>query len=93
MNTKLKQVLATPMKTILAVRAAFDYCDSAADLSKVIKKIPAKFGEFEVLAIFEDEGYFTIQNFFEKDGELKSQTVSYDFYRVKEDLYYDFRGR
>jgi hypothetical protein len=81
------------MKTILAVRAAFDFCENTEDIKKVIKKIPLKFGEFEILAIFEDENYFMIQNFFEKDGELKSQIVSYDFYNVKDDLYYDFGRR
>ena len=91
MNDKLRRVLEVPMKTILAVRAAFDYCDSVDDIRAVIRKIPPKFGEFEILAISEDEGYFIIQNFFEKDGELKSQQVSYDFYNVKEDLYYDIR--
>lgn len=93
MNAKLRQVLGTPMKTILAVRAAFDYCENVEDIRKVIKKIPPKFGEFEILVISEEEGYFVIQNFFEKDGETKSQTVSYDFYTIKEELYYDFRGR
>lgn len=93
MNAKLRQALTTPMKTILAVRAAFDYCENVEDIKEVIKKVPSKFGEFEILAIFEDEGYFMIQNFFEKGGETKSQTVSHDFYRVKEELYYDFRRR
>lgn len=93
MNEKLKQVISSPMKTILAVRAAFDYCENVEDIKKVIKKVPPKFGEFEILAIFEDENYFMIQNFFEKDGELKSQIVSYDFYNVKDDLYYDFGRR
>ena len=78
------------MRTILAVRAAFDYCDCVDDIRAVIRKIPPKFGEFEILVISEEEGYFIIQNFFEKDGETKSQTVSYDFYNVKEDLYYDY---
>ena len=91
MNDKLKRVLEVPMKTILAVRAAFDYCETVDDIREVIRKIPAKFGEFEILVISEEEGYFIIQNFFEKDGETKSQQVSYDFYNVKEDLYYDFR--
>jgi hypothetical protein len=93
MNAKLRQALTTPMRTILAVRAAFDYCENVEDIKEVIKKVPSKFGEFEILAIFEDEGYFMIQNFFEKGGETKSQTVSHDFYRVKEELYYDFRRR
>ena len=90
MNDKLKRVLEVPMKTILAVRAAFDYCETVEDIHKVIRTVPLKFGEFEILMISEKEGYFIIQNFFEKDGETKSQQVSYDFYNVKEDLYYDF---
>jgi hypothetical protein len=85
MNDKLKQVYARPMKTILDVRVCFDYCSDKADIEKVIKKIPAKFGKFEILLISEEEGYFMIQNFFEKNGELKSQTVTYDFYTGKED--------
>ena len=80
MNNELKRVLAVPMKTILDVRVCFDYCANMSDLEKVIRKIPDKFGEFEVLFASEAEGYFMIQNFFEKDGELKSQIVSYDFY-------------
>lgn len=91
MNEKLRQALAVPMKTILAVRACFDYCSTVEDIHKVINKIPSKFGEFEILLISEPEGYFMIQNFFEKDGETKSQIVSYDFYNVKEDYYYDCR--
>jgi hypothetical protein len=78
-----------PMKTILAVRVCFDYCENVDDIKKVIKKIPSKFGEFELLMAAEEEKYFMIQNFFEKDGELKSQIVTYDFYNAKEDLYYD----
>ena len=91
MHDKLRRVLDTPMKTILAVRAAFDYCETVDDIKEVLKKIPAKYGEFEILVISEEEGYFIIQNFFEKDGETKSQQVSYDFYNVKEDSYYDAR--
>ena len=90
MNQKLKQVITTPMRTILAVRACFDYCDCVDDIREVIRKIPPKYGEFEILLISESEGYFMIQNLFEKDGEIHSQVVSYDFYHVKEDLYYDF---
>jgi hypothetical protein len=37
----------------------------------------------------EEEGYFMIQNLFEKQNETKSQIVTYDFYNAKEDLYYD----
>ena len=90
MNDKLKRVLEAPMKTILAVRAAFDYCEGVEDIYEVIRKIPAKFGEFEISMINEEEGYFMIQNIFEKDGEDKAQIVAYDFYNVKEDLYYDY---
>ena len=84
MNKKLKEAITTPMRTILAVRACFDYCETVEDIREVIRKIPTKFGEFEILMISEKEGYFMIQNFFEKDGETKSQIVSYDFYQVKE---------
>lgn len=90
MNTKLRQAVTTPMRTILAVRACFDYCSTVDDIKEVIRKIPPKFGEFELLMVDEREGYFMIQNLFEKDGKLESQIVSYDFYSVKEDLYYDF---
>lgn len=90
MHDKLRRILDEPMKTILAVRAAFDYCGCIDDIKEVIRKIPSKFGEFEILVVSENEGYFIIQNFFEKDGDTKSQTVAYDFYRVKEERYYDF---
>ena len=53
MNDKLTRVLEVPMKTILAVRAAFDYCDGVEDIHEVIRKIPAKFGEFEISMINE----------------------------------------
>jgi hypothetical protein len=89
MNAKLDYVLSIPMKTILAVRVCFDYCENVDDIKKVIKKIPAKFGEFEILMASEEEGYFMIQNLFEKQNETKSQIVTYDFYNAKEDLYYD----
>jgi hypothetical protein len=91
MNKKLKQILETPMRTILAVRAAFDFCETVEDIHEVIKKVPAKFGEFQISTIDEKEGYFMIQNIFEKDGEDKAQVVAHDFYNVEEDLYYDFR--
>ena len=90
MNDKLKRVLEAPMRTILAVRAAFDYCETVEDIREVIKTVPPKFGEFEISLINEDEGYFMIQNLFEKDGETKAQVVAYDFYNIKEDSYYDF---
>lgn len=91
MNDKLKRAMLPPMRTILAVRACFDYCESIEDIHEVIRKIPTKFGEFEILMISEEEGFFIIQNFFEKDGETRSQTVSYDFYRECDDLYYDLK--
>jgi hypothetical protein len=90
MNAKLRQVITSPMRTILAVRAAFDYCENEEDIKEVIKKIPPKFGAFKLLTVYEDEHYFIIQNLFEKNGEMHSQVVSHDFYDVKEDYYYDF---
>jgi hypothetical protein len=78
------------MRTILAVRAAFDYCENVEDIEEVIKKVPPKFGAFKLLIVYEDEHYFIIQNLFEKNGEMHSQVVSHDFYDVKEDYYYDF---
>lgn len=90
MNQKLRQTITTPMRTILAVRACFDYCENVDDINQVIKKIPPKFGRFELLAVYEEEHYFQILNFFEKGGETYSQIVSHDFYDVKEDYYYDF---
>jgi hypothetical protein len=78
------------MRTILAVRAAFDYCETVEDIQEVIKKVPPKFGKFELLAVYEKENYFQIQNLFEKGGERYSQVVSHDFYNVKEDYYYDY---
>ena len=90
MNTKLQQILTSPMRTILAVRAAFDYCENVEDIESVIKKVPPKFGKFKLLHVYEEEHYFIIQNLFEKDGELHSQVVSHNFYDVKEDYYYDF---
>ena len=91
MNEKLQRVMQQPMRTILAVRACFDYCETVEDIQVVIQKIPAKFGKFNLLAAFEDEHYFMIQNLFEKNGQICSQVVSHDFYKAKEDdLYYDF---
>jgi hypothetical protein len=90
MNAKLRQAITSPMRTILAVRACFDYCENEEDINQVIKKIPPKFGKFELLTVFEKENYFQIQNLFEKGGEIHSQIVSHDFYNVKEDYYYDF---
>jgi hypothetical protein len=90
MNVKLERALTTPMRTILAVRACFDFCETIEDVKEVIKKIPLKFGEFEVNLVNEEEKYFLIQNLFDKDGETKSQIVAYDFYNIKEDYYYDY---
>ena len=90
MNDKLKRVLEVPMKTILAVRAAFDHCETVEDIHKVIRTVPPKFGEFELLMVDEKEGCFMIQNLIKGKAETKSQIVTYDFYNVKEDLYYDF---
>ena len=90
MHDKLQRILALPMRDTLDVRACFDFCQTVDDIREVIKKIPTELGDFELLMIDEREGYFMIQNFFEKDGKLESQIVSYDFYSVKEDLYYDF---
>ena len=39
MNQKLRQAITTPMRTILAVRACFDYCENVEDVNQVIKKI------------------------------------------------------
>ena len=84
MNQKLTEALATPMRTILAVRACFDLCENVEDAKEVVKKIPPKFGEFRILMYAVNEGYFTVQNLFEKDGETKSQIIAYDFYTAKE---------
>jgi hypothetical protein len=93
MNKRLQQVITSPMKTILAVRAAFDFCATEEDIREVIKKIPPKFGEFELLMISEEEGSFMIQNLIKKPGVTTSQIVSYDFYNEKEDLYYDYERK
>lgn len=93
MHLKLQQLLALPPKDTLDTRAYFDFCSTVEDIREVIRQIPSELGEFELLMVDEREGYFMIQNFFEKDGKLDSQIVSYDFYSVKEDLYYDFGRR
>ena len=90
MNDKLRKAMQPPLRTILAVRACFDYCETVEDINLVIKKIPAKFGEFRLLTVFEEEHYFIIQNLFEKKGEIHTQLISHDFYDVKEDYYYDY---
>lgn len=88
MNEKLRQAMSVQKRTILDIRVCFDYCANLSDINAVIKSIPPKFGEFKVLAVFEDEGYFMIQNLFEKKGEIKSQVVSYDFYTSNKTCYY-----
>lgn len=93
MHDKLRRLLALPMRDDLDVRACFDFCQTVDDIREVIRKIPPELGEFELLMIDEREGYFMVQNFFEKDGKLESQKVSYDFYNIKDDLYYDFSRR
>ena len=50
MNAKLRQTITTPMRTILAVRASFDYCENVEDIEEVIRKIPPKFGKFKLQA-------------------------------------------
>lgn len=90
MNTKLRQSITTPMRTILAVRTCFEYCSTLEDVQKVIRKIPPKYGEFRISKVSEDAGYFIIQNIFEKYGELHVQQETYKFYKVKEDYYYDY---
>lgn len=84
MNKKLGQALDAPIRTLLAVRVCFDYCDCLDDIDKVIKKIPSKFGKFKLLSVYENERYFVIQNFFEKDEEIHSQVVTHHFYNIKE---------
>ena len=36
MNDKLKRAMLPPMRTILAVRACFDYCESIEDIHEVL---------------------------------------------------------
>ena len=93
MNTKLKQAVTTPMRTILAVRNCFEYCETLEDVQKVIKKIPPKYGAFEISAGSEEAGYFLIQNFFEKYGETHVQQETYKFYKAKEEYCYDHRRK
>lgn len=84
MNEKLSEALATPMHTILAVRACFNCCENEEDILEVIGKIPARFGEFNLLMVSSREEYFMVQNLFERNGVAKSQIVAYDFYKEKE---------
>ena len=93
MNAKLRQVITTPMKTILAVRTCFEYCETLEDVQKVIKKIPAKYGAFEISEVSEEDGYFMVQNFFEKYGDMQVQQEVYYFYKVEEELCYDGRRK
>lgn len=93
MHAKLQRILSLPMRDTLDVRACFDFCQTVDDIREVIKKIPPELGDFELLMIDEKEGYFMIQNFFKKEGDLKAETVSYDFYNIKDDYYYDFNRR
>ena len=90
MNVKLRQAITTPMRTILAVRACFEYCATLEDVQKVIKKIPPKYGVFEISEASEEAGYFTIQNYFEKYDEIHMQQETYKFYKIKEEYYYDY---
>ena len=89
MNTKLKHAIAPPMRTILAVRACFEYCENLEDVQYVIKRIPAKYGAFEISEVSEEDGYFMVQNFFEKYGDMQVQQEVYYFYKVEEELCYD----
>lgn len=91
MNAKLRKVITLPIVSTAAVKACFDYCETVEDIREVIRKIPPRFGEFDIIAISEREGYFTIQNLCEQEGEVKSEIVSYDFYNLMEDYYYEFR--
>ena len=91
MNSKFYQAVTSPIVSTAAVKACFDYCENLEDIREVIRKIPAAFGEFEILVISGREGYFTIQNSIEQEGEIKSEIVSYDFYNLMEDYYYEFR--
>ena len=93
MNAKLRQAINTPMRTILAVRTCFEYCENLEDVQKVIKKIPLKYGAFEISEVSEEDGYFLIQNFFEKYGDMQVQQEVYYFYKVKEDTKYDIRRK
>lgn len=83
MNGTLKQTLDKPMKALSDVRNCFYYCETVDDIREVIRAIPSEFGEFEIQKVSEREGYFTIQNFFEVDGEAKARIMAYDFYTTK----------
>lgn len=91
MNAKLKHVMAPPMRTILAVRSCLEYCENLEDVQEVIKRIPAKYGAFEISEVSEEDGYFMVQNFFEKYGDMQVQQEVYYFYKAEEDAKYDKR--
>lgn len=93
MHDKLQRILDLPIRDRDDVKACFDFCQTIEDIREVIRKIPKEFGEFDILHIDEREGYFMIHNFFEKEGSYKYETVSYDFYNIKDDYYYDFNRR
>lgn len=93
MHNKLQRILDLPIRDREDVKACFDFCQTVEDIREVIKKIPKELGVFDILHIDEREGYFMVHNFFEKEGEYKYETVSYDFYNIKDDLYYDFSRR
>ena len=89
MNDKLKRAMAPPMRTILAVRACFEYCENLKDVQEVIKRIPVKYGAFEISEVSEEDGYFMVQNFFEKYGDMQVQQEVYYFYKAEEATDYD----
>ena len=91
MNDKLKRAMTPPMRTILAVRACFEYCENLEDVQEVVKRIPAKYGAFEISEVSEEDGYFMVQNFFEKYGDMQVQQEVYYFYKAEEDTTYDIR--
>ena len=90
MNSKLRQSITTPMRTILAVRTCFEYCETLEDIQEVVKRIPPKYGDFEISEVSEEKGYFLIQNFFEKYGDMHVQQEVYHFYKAEEEHYNDF---
>lgn len=83
MNAKLRQVITLPIVSTAAVNACFDYCETVEDIREVIRKIPPRLGKFEILVISEREGYFTIQNSIEQEGEIINEITSYEFYRIQ----------
>ena len=89
MNSKLRQAITIPMRTILAVRTCFEYCENLEDIQEVVKRIPPKYGAFEIAEVSEEKGQFLIQNFFEKYGEMHVQQEVYNFYKAEEEYCYD----